>query len=134
MPSAGPRLTPAETRTYSRRFVTRVVTAAIFGLAATLAAGAQEESRAQSMIGTLRTVSGQTLTVETKTRTETFTLVPTAKLRIGAKMVSPTDLVGHTGSRVKVRYTDEGGRKQARSVTVSSESRPAQRTPATSKK
>jgi hypothetical protein len=80
---------------------------------------APAKAKAQSLVGTLQKVDGQTLTVQTQKGTETVTLAPTAKILHGSKSIAAADLSGQTGSRVKVRYMNSNGQKQAESVTVS---------------
>jgi hypothetical protein len=77
------------------------------------------ESEAQSLVGTLQKVEGQTLTVQTSKGTETVTLAPNAHIVHGSKTVAASDLSSATGSRVKVRYMTSNGEKQAETVTVS---------------
>ena len=90
----------------------------------TLAAAAPARARAHSLVGTLQKVDGQTLTIQTAKGSETVMLGPTATVRSGSKTLSASDLNGQTGSRVKVRYTENAGQKQAQSVAVSA--KPAQ--------
>ena len=77
--------------------------------------------KAQSLVGTLQKVDGQTLTVQTDKGTETLTLAPKAEIHHGSKSIAAADLSSQTGSRVKVRYMSANGQKQAESVTVSAE-------------
>ncbi len=106
----------------SRSLLTRLVTtaAAIAIAMTTLAAAAPTHARAHSIIGTLQKVDGQTLTIQTTKGLETVMLAPAATVRSGSKTLSAADLSGQTGSRVKVRYTETSGQKQAQSVAVSS--------------
>ena len=69
--------------------------------------------------GTLQKVDGQTLTIKTAKGTEDVTLAPSARIHEGSKTMTAADLNHQTGARVKVRYTEKSGRKQAQSVTVS---------------
>jgi hypothetical protein len=73
-----------------------------------------------AVVGTLQKVDGQTLTVQTSTGVQTVTLASGTTVHLGSKTVSTSELPAKTGSRVKVRYTESGGRKEAESVTVSS--------------
>jgi hypothetical protein len=109
----------------SRRIRSLVgVIAAVLALAGTTAWAAPAKAKAQSVIGTLQKVEGQTLTIETAKGSEKVTLSPTAQIHSGSKTLSASELSSQTGSRVKVRYSTTNGQKQAESVTVSS-ARPA---------
>jgi len=44
----------------------------------------------------------------------------TARIQRASKTLAVADLASHTGDRVKVRYMESGGQKQAQSVTLSS--------------
>jgi hypothetical protein len=84
-----------------------------------LSAAPATKAKAQSIVGTLQKVDGQTLTVQTAKGTEQVTLAPSAHISHGSKSIAAADLSAETGSRVKVRYMDTNGQKQAQSVTVS---------------
>lgn len=72
----------------------------------------------RAMVGTLQRVQGQTLTVLTSRGPETLTLSSSATVRVGTRIVSLAELASRTGTRIKVRYTESGGQKHARSITV----------------
>lgn len=72
-----------------------------------------------SVVGTLAKVNGQELTIQTPKGAETVTLGSRATIRSGAHAMNATDLPSHTGDRVKVRYRQANGQKQAVLVTVS---------------
>lgn len=104
----------------SRSLLTPVVTIALaLVLAAGTAMAVPLHSRAHALIGTLQKVDGQTLTIKTAKGTEDVTLAPSARIHEGSKTMTVADLNHQTGARVKVRYTEKSGQKQAQSVTVS---------------
>jgi len=99
------------------RLVTVVAALAITCSAVVLAAS---HPHGQALVGTLQKVDGQTLTVQTTQGTETVMLAPSAKVHAGSKTLAASDLGAQTGSRVKIRYVNKAGHKQAESVMVSS--------------
>jgi hypothetical protein len=107
----------------SRMPVAALVTALALGGSSLFAAPAAK-AKAHSIVGTLQKVDGQTLTVKTDKGTEVLTLAPTAHIAHGSSSIAAADLSRQTGSRVKIRYMDANGQKQAESVTVSA-SKPA---------
>ena len=104
----------------SRSLLTPVVAIV---LALVLAAGtviaAPLHARGHAVVGTLEKVDGRTLTIKTAKGTEDVTLAPSAKIHVGSKTMTAADLNRETGARVKVRYTEKSGQKQAQSVAVS---------------
>ena len=107
-----------------------VVFASAVALAATPASAAAKSTSAaakststakthHSVAGTLEKVDGQTLTIKTAKGTEDVTLAPSARIHVGSKTMTAADLNHETGARVKVRYTEKSGQKQAQSVAVS---------------
>ena len=107
--------------------MTRISRFLAFALVVILGTGgaafaAPAKSAAHSLIGTLDKVDGQTLTVKTAKGMETVMLAPTARIHRATKTLTAVDLASHTGDRVKVRYMENGGQKQAQSVTLSSAS------------
>ena len=92
-------------------------------LALVLAAGtviaAPLHARGHALVGTLQKVDGQTLTIKTAKGTEDVTLAPSARIHVGSKTMTAADLNHETGARVKIRYTEKSGQKQAQSVAVS---------------
>jgi hypothetical protein len=82
----------------------------------------------RAMIGTLQQVQGRTLTVLTAGGPETLMLSPSATVRVGTRIVSLSELASRTGTRVKVRYTESGGQKHARSITVAAVKKETQTT------
>jgi hypothetical protein len=88
-------------------------------LAAPSFAAAPAKAKTQSIVGTLQKVDGQNLTIQTSKGSETVMLAPKAQIRNGSKVMTAADLSSHTGDRVKVRYTESGGKKEASSVAVS---------------
>jgi hypothetical protein len=104
----------------SRSLLTPVVTIVLtLVLAAGTAMAVPLHSQRHALIGTLQKVDGQTLTIKTAKGTEDVTLAPSARIREGSKTMTAADLNHQTGARVKVRYTEKSGQKQAQSVTVS---------------
>jgi hypothetical protein len=83
-------------------------------------AQAKTPAKSQSISGTLEKIDGQNMTVKTAKGTETVMLESTTQIRSGSKTMTAADLASHTGARVKVRFTETGGHKQAQSVTLSS--------------
>ena len=82
----------------------------------------------RAVVGTLQRVEGQTLTLLTSHGTETVVLSPTATVHVGSRTLALSELASRTGSRIKVRYTESGGQKQAQSITVAAVKRAAQTT------
>ena len=76
-------------------------------------------SRGHAIVGTLQKVDGQTLTIQTAKGKENVTVSSSAKIREGSKTMTVADLSKEAGARVKIRYTEKGGQKEAESVTVS---------------
>ena len=104
----------------SRSLLTPVVTIVLaLVLAAGTVAAAPLHARGHSLVGTLQKVDGQTLTIKTAKGTEDVTLAPSAKIHVGTRTMTVADLNHETGARVKVRYTEKSGQKQAQSVAVS---------------
>jgi hypothetical protein len=109
----------------SRSIVTRFASLIAIAVAVTSLAAAAPRAHEHSVVGTLQKVDGQTLTLQTEKGPETLTLAPSAKVTVGSKTATAAELSAQTGSRVKVRYMDKGGQKQADSVTVSTPKKPA---------
>jgi hypothetical protein len=101
-------------RLLSRVFACGVVLALTIGSALAAHAG-----RDRAIVGTLQHVDGQTLTVLTSRGTETVVLSPSATVRAGWRTLDVAELASRVGTRIKVRYTESGGQKQAQSITVS---------------
>jgi phage baseplate assembly protein gpV len=83
-------------------------------------APAAPKAKARSIVGTLDKYDAGTnsLVVNTGKGTETVMLSSSSSVKMGAKTLTAADLSSHTGDRVKVRATDEGGHAMASSVTV----------------
>jgi len=104
----------------SRSLLTAVVTIVLgLVLAAGTVIAAPLHARGHALVGTLQKVDGQTLTIKTAKGTEDVTLAPSARIHVGSKTMTAADLNHQTGARVKVRYTEKSGQKQAQSVAVS---------------
>ena len=72
----------------------------------------------RAIVGTLQRVQGETLTVLTSRGTEKVTLSSSATVRAGSHMLTVADLASRVGTRIKVRYKESGGEKEAQSITV----------------
>jgi len=99
--------------------IAMTTTALTVALAGATMTAAPLHSRAHALVGTLQKVDGQTLTIQTANGTENITVSSSAKIREGSKTMTVADLNRETGARVKVRYTEKSGQKQAQSVTIS---------------
>ena len=76
--------------------------------------------KAHALVGTLQKVEGQSITVQTDKGTEAVTLVSGSRIHRGATTIQAGDLPSYAGQKVKVRYVDHNGEKEAQSVTVAS--------------
>ena len=76
--------------------------------------------KARAVVGTLQKVEGRTITVRTPKGQEAVLLVSTSRIHRGAETIQPASLPSYAGQRVKVRYVDVDGEKQAQTVTVAS--------------
>ena len=92
------------------------VTIALTGIAF---AAPKAKTTERSVVGTLEKVDGQTITVKTAKGVETFSVTPTAQIRHNTASVALANLGSQTGSRIKVRYSEANGQKQAEALTVS---------------
>jgi hypothetical protein len=92
---------------------------ATLALAATSYA-APAKAKSHALVGTLQKVEGQAMTVQTSKGAETVMLVSSSKIHRGAATILAPSLPSYAGQRVKVRYVDSNGEKQAQTVTVSS--------------
>jgi len=79
---------------------------------------APAKPKAHAVVGTLAKVDGQTITVETTKGPETVLLVSSSRIHRGASAVEASTLRIYTGQRVKVRYVDLDGGKQAQTLTI----------------
>ena len=77
-----------------------------------------KKAAAHSVTGTLEKydASGNSIVVKTAKGDETLSLASATSIRMGATRMTPADLNGHTGQRVKVRYTEENGKQTAQTV------------------
>lgn len=99
----------------------RIQGAAVFALAALLAvapAFARGGFKEHSLVGTIQKADGQKLTVETSQGVESVSVGSGCVVRRSGKVVPAEQLAGEEGSRVKVRYIEDGGTKRATSVTL----------------
>ena len=78
-------------------------------------------SASHSVSGTLEKfdATGKMLTVHTSKGSETLALSSDAKIHEGARNLTLADLSSHTGSRVRVSYTEHDGQKTAQEVRLS---------------
>jgi hypothetical protein len=100
----------------------RAVAAAVVAtlMLATTSYAALVKAKPHSLVGTLQKVDGQTITVQTPKGVETVMLVSSSKIHRGAATIQAESLSSYSGQRVKVRYVDSNGQKQAQMVTLSS--------------
>ena len=72
-------------------------------------------------IGTLSGYDPKTriLTIKCQKTDQAFVLAAKASVRLGAEVLSDDEIVKQTGKRVKVRYTEAGGKRLAHSVMIS---------------
>jgi hypothetical protein len=81
---------------------------------------ATAKPKAHAVVGTLQKVEGQTITIETPKGAEAVLLLPTSRIHRGAETIQPANLPSYAGQRIKVRYVDRNGEKQAQTVTLAS--------------
>ncbi len=107
----------------SRMF--HVLGAGILALAVATSASASpaqaktaKKAAAHSVTGTLEKydASGNSIVIKTAKGDETLSLGSATSIRMGATRMTPADLNGHTGQRVKVRYSEENGKQTAQTV------------------
>jgi len=77
-----------------------------------------KKAAAHSVTGTLEKydASGNSIVVKTTKGDETLSLGSATSIRMGATRMTPADLNGHTGQKVKVRYSEENGKQTAQTV------------------
>ena len=77
-----------------------------------------KKSAAHSITGTLDKydAAGNSIVVKTAKGDETLSLGTATSIRMGATRMTPADLTGHTGNKVKVRYSEENGKQVAQTV------------------
>ena len=77
-----------------------------------------KKAAAHSVTGTLEKydASANSIVVKTAKGDETLSLGSATSIRMGATRMTPADLNGHTGQRVKVRYSEENGKQTAQTV------------------
>jgi phage baseplate assembly protein gpV len=107
----------------SRMF--QLLSAGILALAVATSASASpaqaktaKKAVAHSITGTLEKydASANSIVVKTAKGEETLSLASATSIRMGATRMTPADLNGHTGQRVKVRYSEENGKQTAQTV------------------
>ena len=79
-----------------------------------------KKATAHSITGTLDKYdsAGNSIVVKTAKGDETLSLGSATSIRMGATRMTPADLTGHTGQKVKVRYSEENGKQVAQSVQL----------------
>ena len=79
-----------------------------------------KKAAAHSVTGTLEKydASGNSIVVKTTKGDETLSLGSATSIRMGATRMTPADLNGHTGQKVKVRYSEVNGKQTAQTVQV----------------
>lgn len=77
-----------------------------------------KKATAHSVTGTLEKydASGNSIVVKTAKGDETLSLGSATSIRMGATRMTTADLNGHTGQKVKVRYSEESGKQVAQTV------------------
>ena len=77
-----------------------------------------KKAAAHSVTGTLEKydASANSIVVKTAKGDETLSLGAATSIRMGATRLTPSDLSGHAGQRVKVRYSAENGKQTAQTV------------------
>ncbi len=79
-----------------------------------------KKAAAHSVTGTLEKydASANSIVVKTAKGDETLSLGSATAIRMGATRMTTADLNGHTGQRVKVRYSEENGKQTAQTVQI----------------
>jgi len=105
----------------------QLLSAGILALAVATSASASpaqaktaKKAVAHSVTGTLEKydASANSIVVKTAKGDETLSLGSATSIRMGATRMTPADLNGHTGQKVKVRYSEENGKQTAQTVQV----------------
>jgi hypothetical protein len=113
-----------EVETMSRIF--QLLGAGVLALAVAISASAApaqtgkaaKKATAHSITGTLDKYdsAANSIVVKTAKGDQTLSLGSATSIRMGATRMTPADLTGHTGQKVKVRYNEENGKQVAQSV------------------
>lgn len=76
-----------------------------------------------SLIGVIERFeeAARRLVLQTKDAHVAFILAADAVVRLGSRTLPANELAAHRGRRAKVRYTQDGNRRTAHSVVISSE-------------
>jgi hypothetical protein len=101
------------------------VTVLATALAAPASAAPARSEKTHSVVGTLQKVDGRAITVKTPKGTEVVMLISRSRIQRGASTLEPTTLGSYAGIRVKVRYLENNGEKEAQTVTLASATKPA---------
>ena len=80
----------------------------------------QASSGEDSIIGTLSAYDARTrlLTVKTEKAVVEIVLDQKASVHLGSRVLPDDEIAAHTGLKVKVRFTDSGGKRTATSVML----------------
>jgi hypothetical protein len=79
---------------------------------------ASTKTKAHAVVGILQKVDGQTLIVQTSKGPESVVLTSDSRIHRGPATIDRSTLPTYTGQRVKVRYVDLNGQRQAQTVTL----------------
>lgn len=103
-------------------FVRRLEPAPAVRPAAAMPAVADVQPPERSVVGTLDAVDGKTMqiVVSSSSGKQTLHVATGATIRQGSKTVKPSELAAHKGERVKVRYRESGGVRQAEWIVLAS--------------
>jgi len=105
-----------------RRSYRKIVAAAALFPALTIASSREIEARGKThaVVGLLQRVDGDRVTLQTKKGVEIVTLVADSQVRRGATILESSRLGSYVGQKIKVRYVENGGRKEVQTVTIPS--------------
>jgi hypothetical protein len=87
-------------------------------------------TKSHTVVGTLEKVDGQNITVHTAKGSETVMLMTSSRINRGAEKIQPANLSTYAGQRVKLRYVENNGQKQAETVSLASAPKAATAKPA----
>jgi uncharacterized membrane protein len=84
--------------------------------------GAQA-SEENAVVGTLSgyEAKSRVLTVRVEKDLQTFVLADKASVHLGSRVLPESEIAAQTGHKVKVRFTEKGGKRLASSVMLSPE-------------
>jgi hypothetical protein len=110
-----------------RRSYRKIVAAAAFFPALSIAIPREIEARGKThaVVGYLQRVEGDHVTLQTSKGVEVVTLVAGSEVRQGPAILEGSRLRSYVGQKIKVRYVENGGRKEVQTVTVPSTAKPS---------